>query len=167
MLPSITLTGFVGSGSDRISGLFDHSLYGIAAGLTAPIFNAGSLAAGRDLAIAQKEVLLAQYRQAIVAAFTDVERALNAVAGVDAQRAAQDDALAEARHAFALSESRYRAGSETLLVVLNAQQTVYAAEDDAVQIRLARLQAAVATFRALGGGWRDSAGTALLSMDRP
>ncbi|SAL52213.1 RND efflux system outer membrane lipoprotein [Caballeronia sordidicola] len=158
MLPSVTLTGSIGSGSDRLSGLFDHSLYGIAAGLAAPVFNAGSLAAGRDLAIGQKDELLARYRQAIVASFADVERALNAVAGANAQRAAQDEALAEARRAFALAQSRYRAGSETLLVVLNAQQTIYAAEDDAVQVRLGQLQAAVSLYRTLGGGWRDGDG---------
>lgn len=158
MLPGVTLTGSVGFGNDRIRTLFDNSLYSIAAGLAAPIFSGGSLAAGRDLAIAQKEELLANYRQAIIAAFGDVERALNAIQGVDAQRAAQDEELEEARRALELAQSRYRAGAETLLVVLAAQQTRYRAEDENVQLRLARLQGAVALFRALGGGWREDGG---------
>ncbi|RKF48276.1 efflux transporter outer membrane subunit [Paraburkholderia fungorum] len=155
MLPGVTLTGSVGFGNDRIRTLFDNSLYSIAAGLTAPIFSGGSLAAGRDLAVAQKEELLANYRQAIIAAFGDVERALNAIQGVDAQRAAQDEELEEARRALELAQSRYRAGAETLLAVLAAQQTRYRAEDENIQLRLARLQGAVALFRALGGGWRE------------
>lgn len=155
MLPSITLTGSAGYGSDRIRTLFDNSLYSVAAGLTAPIFDAGALAAGRDLAVAQKEELLSGYRQAIVSAFADVERALNAIAGIDAQQQAQHEELAQAQRALGLAESRYRAGAETLLVVLNTQQTLYAAQDEAAQLRAARLQAAVSLFRALGGGWQQ------------
>jgi len=154
MLPSVTLTGSAGVGSDRIHTLFDNSLYSVAAGLTAPIFDAGALAAGRDLAVAQKEALLAGYRQAIVSAFADVERALNAIAGARAQQQAQQEELAQAQRALALAESRYRAGAETLLVVLDTQQTLYAAQDEAVQLRAARLRAAVSLFRALGGGWQ-------------
>lgn len=159
MLPDLTLTGSAGFGSDRFRTLFDNSLYSVAAGLTAPIFDAGALAARRDLAIAQKDELLANYRQAIISAFGDAERSLNAVAGVQAQQLAQDEELAQAQRALALAESRYRAGAETLLIVLTAQQTLYAAQDEAVQLRLSRLQAAVSLFRALGGGWeqRDSA----------
>ncbi|QGZ65332.1 efflux transporter outer membrane subunit [Paraburkholderia acidisoli] len=154
MLPSLTLSGTVGFGSERVRTLFDNSLYSVAAGLTAPIFNAGSLAAGRDLAIAQRTELLANYRAAIVAAFGDVERALNAIHGIEAQLAAHAEELDEARRALALAQSRYRAGAETLLVVLNAQQTLFAAEDEGVQLRLARLQGAVSLYRALGGGWQ-------------
>ncbi|WP_347558038.1 efflux transporter outer membrane subunit [Robbsia sp. KACC 23696] len=157
MLPAITLTGNAGFGNDRLRTLFDSSLYSIAAGLTAPIFDAGSLAAQRDLAVAQKSALLATYRQSIVSAFADVERALNAIAGTEAQQRAQDDELAQAQQALTLAEYRYRAGGETMLVVLNAQQTLYAARDEAVQLKLARLQAAVSLYRALGGGWRQAA----------
>ncbi|WP_322029503.1 efflux transporter outer membrane subunit [Paraburkholderia sp. J76] len=156
MLPSLTLTAYAGTGSDRAVRIFDNPLYSVAAALTAPIFNAGSLAAGRDLALAQQEEMLAAYRQSIVAAFTDVERALNATAGVDAQSAAQDNELREARRTLHLAESRYGAGAATSLDVLDAQRTLYAAEDEHVQLHLARLQAAVSLYRALGGGWRNS-----------
>jgi outer membrane protein, multidrug efflux system len=153
MLPSITLSAYLGTGSDRAQRIFDNPLYSVAAGLTAPIFDAGALAAGRDLALAQQEELLASYRKSIVTAFADVERALNAGAGADAQTRAQDDELREARHTLELAQSRYRAGAETALTVLDAQRTLYGAEDEHVQLHLARLRAAVATYRALGGGW--------------
>jgi outer membrane protein, multidrug efflux system len=153
MFPSITLTASVGTGSDRVQRIFDNPLYTVAAGLIAPIFDAGALAAGRDLAQAQEEELFAAYRQSIVAAFGDVDRALNASAGANAQTLAQDDALREARRTLELAQSRYRAGAETALTVLDAQRTLYAAEDERVQVHLARLQAAVSTYRALGGGW--------------
>ncbi|MDR5815293.1 efflux transporter outer membrane subunit [Caballeronia sp. LZ033] len=153
MFPSITLSAYLGTGSDRAQRIFDNPLYSVAAGLTAPIFDAGALAAGRDLAQAQQEELLAAYRKAIVSGFADVERALNASSGAYAQTRAQDDELSEARHTLELAQSRYRAGAETALTVLDAQRTLYSAEDEHVQLHLARLRAAVATYRALGGGW--------------
>ncbi|MDR5760647.1 efflux transporter outer membrane subunit [Caballeronia sp. LZ035] len=155
MLPGITLGASVGTGGDRLQRIFDNPLYTLSSALAAPVFNAGALAAGRDLALAQREELLAAYRQSIVAAFADVERALNASAGSDAQILAQRDELSAARRTLELAQSRYRAGAETSLTVLDAQRTLYDAEDSGAQVRLARLQAAVSTYRALGGGWHD------------
>ncbi|MGT2490840.1 TolC family protein [Cupriavidus basilensis] len=149
MLPRLALTASATGQSDRLRTLFENPVYAIAAGVLAPIFNAGRLAAGHDMAIAQKQELLADYRRAIVAASGDVEVALNSIAGVGAQRIAQDEELAQARRAFTLAERRYRAGAETLLIVLDAQRTLYAAEDDAAQLRLAALQARCSCTRPL------------------
>lgn len=154
MLPSLTLTGGIETGGNRLRRVFDNPLYSLAVGLAAPIFDGGRLAAGRDLAIAQREEVIASYRSAIVAAFGDVEVALDAVAGLDAQMAAQAEELAQAQRALALAESRYRAGSETLLTLLDAQRTLYTAQDAAVQLKALRLQAAVSLYKALGGGWQ-------------
>lgn len=154
MLPSVNLSGTAGAGSNHLRTLFDNPIYSLAAGLTAPIFNGGRLAAERDLAIAQKEELLIGYRAAIVAAFGDVEIALNAIAGIDAQRDAQQEELRQAQQAYALAESRYRAGADTMLTLLDAQRTLYGAEDLASQLKLARLQAAVSLYKVLGGGWQ-------------
>ncbi|MDZ5461657.1 efflux transporter outer membrane subunit, partial [Azohydromonas lata] len=159
MLPSLTLTAGLGTGGERLSRLLDNPLYSLAAGLAAPVFDAGRLAAGTDLARARREELLAGYRQHIVAAFADVEVALDAAARLAEQSAAQDQELQQAQRALALAESRYRAGAETLLTLLDAQRTLYAAQDMAVQLRLARLQASVSLYRAFGGGWSPSVTT--------
>jgi multidrug efflux system outer membrane protein len=161
MLPSLMLTGSAGTGGDRLRRIFDNPLYSVAAGLAAPIFDAGRLAAGRDLAQARREELLAAYRQAIAAAIGDVEMALNALAGLGAQSIAQAEELAQAQRALALAESRYRAGAETLLTLLDAQRTLYAAQETAVQLGASRLQASVALYRALGGGWRQASAQAV------
>ena len=157
MLPSLTLSGSVGTEGDRLRRALDNPLYVLAAGLTAPIFNAGRLAAGRDLAVARRQELVAGYRQAIIDAFADVEVALNAAVRLDAQAAFQAEELTQAQRALALAESRYGAGAETLLTLLDAQRTLYAAQDAAVQIKLARLVASVSLYKALGGGWRVDA----------
>lgn len=153
MLPSFTLTTYAGVGSTRLSQILDHPIYDLAAGVAAPIFNAGLLAANRDLSLAQREELLAEYRHAIISAIGDVQAALNAADSLARQQQAQDDVLNQARLSMDLAQSRYRAGAETLLTLLDAQRTFYSAKDTAVQLKLARLQASVSLYKALGGGW--------------
>lgn len=157
LLPRLTLTAGAGVGHNRIRGLFDNPLYNLAAGLTAPIFDAGRLSGARDVSLAQREELLADYRAAIINAIGDVALALNAIDGLAHQRQAQDEALTQAREAARLAASRYRFGAETLLTVLDAQRTLYAAQDDAAVLRLEQLQADVALFKAAGGDWRAGA----------
>jgi len=65
----------------------------------------------------------------------------------------QRDVVTESRRAFDISETRLREGTIDLLTVLQTQQTLYAAEDALVQARLARVQAVVSLYQALGGGW--------------
>ncbi len=105
-------------------------------------------------ATARQQELLETYRQQIIAGFGDVEKALNAIDGVERQRQWQDQEVEQARIAFSLAEQRYAAGAETLLTVLETQRTLYQAEDQQAQLRLARLQGSVALYKALGGGWR-------------
>ncbi|WP_191832705.1 efflux transporter outer membrane subunit [Pseudomonas fluorescens] len=156
MLPSLTLGADLGSGADTFAQILRSPYYTLSAGLAAPIFNNGRLRAERDKARAQQEELLQNYRSSIVAGFADVEKALNAISGVDNQRQWQDQEVEQARTAFTLSESRYRTGAETLLTVLETQRTLYQAQDQQAQLRLARLQGSVALYKALGGGWRVS-----------
>ena len=66
----------------------------------------------------------------------------------------QEQVLEQARRALRLAEIRYREGVDDLLTVLDAQRTLFQAEDQLAQIRLSRLQAAIGLFKALGGGWK-------------
>ena len=154
MLPRLVLSTYVGSGSSHLNQVLSNPLYSLAAGLAAPIFNAGRLAAGHELAQARREELLADYRQTILAAFADTQSALANMHGVQAQLDAQSEELAQAQRVLALSESRYRSGADTLLVLLDAQRTLYAAQDEAARLRALQLQAAIDLYKALGGGWR-------------
>lgn len=88
-----------------------------------------------------------------------MDLALNAVHGLKAQAEAQAEVLAQARQAVSLAELRYKAGAESLLSLLQAQTTLYAAQDDAVLQRLLQLQARVALYRALGGVEAPAMGT--------
>ncbi|MEB0204510.1 efflux transporter outer membrane subunit [Pseudomonas sp. CCC3.1] len=154
MLPSLTLSATLGSGADRLSDVLRSPFYSLTAGLAAPIFNNGRLSGERDKATARQQELLQTYRGSIISAFADVEKALNSASGLDQQRQWQDEELKQAQHAFDIAQSRYQAGAEVLLTVLETQRTLYQAQDQNVQLRLARLQASIALYKALGGGWR-------------
>jgi len=154
MLPKLTLGANLGAGANTFAHLFDSAYYTLTSGLVAPVFNNGRLRAARELAEAEQAELLEAYRSSILAGFADVEKALNAIQGVDRQRQWQDEEVAQARLAFDLAQQRYGAGAETLLNVLETQRTLYVAQDQQAQLRLARLQGSVALYKALGGGWQ-------------
>lgn len=154
MLPRLVLGANLGTGASTFADVFDSPYSTLTAGLTAPIFNNGRLSAQRDLASAQQQELLETYRTSIIAGFADVEKALNAIAGVERQRQWQDQEVEQARLAFDLAQQRYAAGAETLLTVLETQRTLYLAQDEQAQLRLQRLQGSVALYKALGGGWQ-------------
>lgn len=154
LLPSVTLGLSLATGADIADQLLRNNVYNLSAGLAAPIFNNGRLRAERDRATARQEELLETYRAAIVNGFADVEKALNGIQGLDQQRQWQSEELHQAQTAFDIAQSRYQAGAEDLLTVLETQRTLYAAQDMNVQLRLARVQASVALYKALGGGWR-------------
>jgi NodT family efflux transporter outer membrane factor (OMF) lipoprotein len=154
MLPRVTLTAGLSSESEKFSRLLENPLSSLAAGILAPIFDAGRLASNRDLAAAQKQELVIGYRKAILQAFNDVQTALNAVDGAERQAVVQAQEVAQAQRALSLAESRYKAGADNLQTLLDVQRVAYQSRDLAVQIRQERLQASIALYRALGGGWR-------------
>jgi NodT family efflux transporter outer membrane factor (OMF) lipoprotein len=154
MLPALTLTAQLGSGANQFDDLIRSPFYNLTAGLVGPIFNNGRLGAERDKASARQQELLETYRGAIINGFADVEKALNSIRRLDEQRLWQNEELNQAQTAFDIAQSRYQAGAEDLLTVLETQRTLYAAQDQNVQLRLARMQASIALYKALGGGWQ-------------
>lgn len=153
MLPNISLAMSAGGSANHLSQTLRDPVYSLVAGLTAPIFNGGALEALFDSAVANRDGLVADYQQTIVAAFTDTRNAINAIAGIDAQRRAQQQQLDLARRAYDLAEARYRAGAASFSTLLDNQTTLFFAEDTNVVLRRQSLQARVDLFRALGGGW--------------
>ncbi|MDO8596655.1 MAG: TolC family protein, partial [Sulfuricaulis sp.] len=127
----------------------------IGASLLQPIFDGGRLRAQVDVAASRERELVENYRKFILAALADVESALAAGSRSVEQEVLQGQVLVQARLALRLAEIRYREGADDLLTVLDAQRTLFQAEDQLAQIRLSRLQASVGLFKALGGGWTD------------
>ncbi|MGO3744209.1 MAG: efflux transporter outer membrane subunit [Alcaligenes aquatilis] len=158
LYPSLTLGARAGASGNHWEESLRHPVYSLISGLVAPIFNAGRLQAGKDLSDARLQEWLAQYRQTIVQAYMDVEGVLAQLHSLDAQAQIMELEWEQARLAFQLAEARYRSGSETLLSLLDAQRTLYAAQDVRVSLMQSRLQSRAALFRALGGGWQAGSG---------
>jgi outer membrane protein, multidrug efflux system len=154
LLPSITLSGSVGLASGALFAFGNPAtIVTAAAALAQPIFDGERRKAEVDGAQSRERELVETYRRAILAAFADVENALVATSRNAQQEALQAEYRSEARESLRLAEVRYRAGADDLLVVLDAQRTLFQAEDQLAQSRRSRLQSAVSTYRALGGGW--------------
>jgi len=155
MLPAVTLGATLGSGAYKADDILRSPFYTLTSGLVAPIFNNGRLSAERDKARARQDELLQTYRGAIINGFADVEKALSSITRLDQQRQWQSEELQQAQTAFQIAQSRYQAGAEDWLTVLETQRSLYAAQDLNVQLRLSRLQASIALYKALGGGWSN------------
>jgi len=148
MLPRLTLSG---SGSFGIEPA--TTIGSLAAALAAPIFQGGRLAAEVERTRASREELVANYRNAVLVATREVEDALNAASASERRRAALDVAATEARAATRLARERYLAGRIDFLTLLDTQTAEFSAEDAAIDARRAQYSAAIALYRALGGGW--------------
>lgn len=156
LLPSLQLTTSAGVASTALLSLANpaSTAYTLAASVMQPIFQGGRLRGQVQLAEARQNELVQNYRGAILAALADVENALVATSRTAAQQIIQTSARDAAQRALQLAEARYRAGADDLLSVLDAQRTLFSSEDQLAQTGLARLQAAVSLYKALGGGWQ-------------
>jgi outer membrane protein TolC len=127
--------------------------FNLGANLVQPIFDHGKLKAQRDEVEAKDRELLSAYKAAILSAFNDVENSLSAIQHLNQARECQVENVAQSERAFEGAKLRYQAGSVDFLTVLEAQRALYAARDQFIQYKLARLQALVGMCKALGGGW--------------
>ena len=160
LLPGISLTGSAGLASDVLINFLNAptAVLAIGASLLQPIFDGGRLRAQVDVAASRERELVESYRKAVLAALADVESALAAGGRTAAQERLQEQVVEQARVALGLAEIRYREGADDLLTMLDAQRTLFQAEDQLAQIRLSRLQASVGLFKALGGAWTMPSG---------
>lgn len=155
--PRITLTASGGVASSQLDRLFSDGTraWSFAPQLVLPIFDAGRNQANLDIARANREIAVAQYERAIQSAFREVADALVARSTYAEQaRAQQAQAEAEATRAR-LVDLRFRNGVASSLDVLDAQRSVFSAQQAAIQVRLAQRQNEIALYRALGGGWTE------------
>jgi NodT family efflux transporter outer membrane factor (OMF) lipoprotein len=154
-LPTIQLTGTGGFVSNALNTLFrpESAFYTLAAGLTQPIFDGYRLKGLLNVEQGRQEELLQIYRRTVISAFSDVENALVAVAQTAERERRQREVVDASRRAFDLSETRLREGTIDLVTLVTIQQTLFQAQDLLVTIQLARFQATLSLFQALGGGW--------------
>jgi outer membrane protein TolC len=129
------------------------AFYQLAANLAQPLLDGFRLEGQLELAKGRQLELLKIYCQTILVSFGDVEIALIAIADSTQRERLQRQVVVSSRQAFNIAETRLREGTVDLVTVLQTQQTLFQAEDNLVLARLARLQAVLSLFQALGGSW--------------
>ncbi|MDN0083150.1 efflux transporter outer membrane subunit [Crenobacter sp. SG2305] len=153
--PQLTLSallGFVSLGSGQL--LTAAALQPqAAAGLRWRLFDFGRVDAEVASAKGGEAEALARYRQSMLRATEDVENAIVTLTQLEAQDGELKAQVAAQTQARDTSEEAYRGGAVSLFEVLDEERRLLAARDQQAQVRAADARAAVATFRALGGGW--------------
>ena len=152
--PRISLTGSAGSASSELSGLFKSGSFGwtFAPQAILPLFDYGRNKANLGSAKAGRDIAVAQYEKSIQTAFREVSDALAGQATYGEQLRAQRAVADAEAERFKLSDLRYRSGAASYLDLLDAQRSLFAAQQAAVQANLQRLQNQVTLYRVLGGG---------------
>jgi multidrug efflux system outer membrane protein len=153
--PRISLTAAIGTSSSELSGLFKagSGAWSYAPEIVMPIFDARTWSANRAAKV-QREIAVTQYEKAIQSAFREVADALAVRGTVDQQVAAQQSLVNALAETYRLSNSRYDKGIDSYLSVLDAQRSLFAAQQGLVFLRLAKLANDVQLYAVLGGGWQ-------------
>jgi len=163
MLPQLSLTGSFGNATVDAGSLFEPSsgIWSIAGGLSAPLFQGGTLRAERRAAIAAYDQALAQYRLTVLQAFQNVADTLTALENDAQSLRAQRDALEAAQASLHLTQEQYAVGAVDSVTLLSAQQSYQQARINYVRALASRYTDTVTLFQALGGAWwhREDAGT--------
>ncbi len=151
--PRISLTTAIGTASAELSGLFGagSAAWTFAPLITMPIFDA-RVWSGYEVTKVDREITVAQYEKAIQAAFRDVANALAVKGTVNQQIAAQESLVQALSEAYRLSELRYSKGIDSYLSVLDAQRSLYGAQQGLISLYLARISNQVTLYSVLGGG---------------
>ena len=153
LFPSITLTGSVGSGSRELDALFGGGTgtWSFMPQIKLPIFDGGRLRAGVEVAQANQRIAVSQYEKVVQTAFKEVADALADRQQWGARLGAQTGMVLATQKAFDLSQARFQAGVDNYLTVLDAQRSLYAAQQTLITLRLAEQINRVTLWKVLGG----------------
>ena len=153
--PSLLLTGSVGLESGRIADWFTwpSHIWSVGPQVAETVFDAGRRRAQADLARANFDISVADYRQTVLTAFQQVEDNLAALRILADETRAEDDAIKAAQESLDVATYQYKAGTTSYLQVITAQTFVLQDKLTSVNIHTRRMAASVLLIEALGGGW--------------
>jgi multidrug efflux system outer membrane protein len=158
--PSISLSGGAGGsfGRTNIATSDTPTHFGVwsyAANVTQPIFNAGRLRNNLRVTESQQRQAVLGYQKAIQNGVREVSDSLAGYEKLREVRARQEASVKDLRESLQLSNERYKAGITAYYEVLDAQRSLFAAEQGLAQARGNELQSLVTLYTALGGGWKQ------------
>ena len=152
--PTISLTGAAGFASTALGSLFsgDGLTWSFGPTISLPLFNGGRNKANLSVAMARENIAVATYEVTVQAAFREVADALAGRRYYAQQVDAGSRGVTAARQIARLARLRYREGVASYLEVLDAERTLFAAEQQLIQLRRAQADNLVSLYVALGGG---------------
>jgi len=152
--PRITLLGTGGFQSDELSGLFKSGsdVWTFSPQIVLPIFDAGSRSAQLKTSEIDRDIALAQYEQAIQTGFREVADALAQRGTLDEQLKGQQSLVKASTSRYVLAQARHDRGIDSSLSVLDAQRSLYSAQQGLITTRQAWLTNFVTLYKVLGGG---------------
>ncbi|BBP03498.1 RND transporter [Sulfuriferula plumbiphila] len=155
LYPRFTLNASYGQNSLKLASLFDsaNSLWTLAANLSQPLFDGGTLRAQKRQAEAAYREALANYKQTLITSFAQVADVLRALENDADSLRIQQQSAQYASQASNLVNLRYKAGKASYLDLLSAQRQEQQTRIALVQAQAQRYQDSAALFTALGGGW--------------
>ena len=130
----------------------DSRAWSFAPGVTVPTFDAGRNEATLAASKANRDIAVARYEKAIQSAFREVSDGLVARRTLEDQAIAQKALVDTAGTSLRQSDARYRQGVDNYLAVLDAERTLYDAQQNQIQVKVQRLSNLVSLYKALGGG---------------
>jgi NodT family efflux transporter outer membrane factor (OMF) lipoprotein len=153
--PTLLLTATGGfEGNNPVNWLsWPSRLWAVGPSVAQMIFDAGRRRAVSESALASYDESVANYRQAALMAFQEVEDNLATLRVLEEQSQAQRVAVEAAEQSLELSLNRYKGGLVTYLEVIAAQSIALQNQITEVDILRRRMDASVLLIKALGGGW--------------
>ncbi len=154
-LPNISVSGSASLFSTSLSDLLSNGDLSVnaTASVAQLIFDNGARSRNVERSRLLLESALADYRQTVISAFNEIEVALGNLELLEALGAVAETDLRRAEEAFRIAEARYREGVADYQTVLVSQTSLFSTRDNFLNNKLARLNALVAFYQSLGGGW--------------
>lgn len=160
LFPRFSLTGAFGGRSDVIGDLATGPgrFWGFGPSVRWPVFAGGRIRANIQAQNARQEQALARYEKAVLTSMEEVENALVAYSQEQERRILLANSVESNRRAADLAASRYSAGLEDFLSVLDALRSLYASQDHLAQSEKTVEVSVIGLYKALGGGWESPSG---------
>jgi outer membrane protein, multidrug efflux system len=155
LFPQFSITGALGTESGSFKKLFDYASreYSLAPGVTWDIFDAGKVISNVHVQNALQAEALQTYRKAVLQSMQDVDDSLVGYNREQVRLQSLREAVTANQRAVDLSMELFQKGSADFLSVLDAQRSLFAAEDAMAQSESLVSADLVALYKALGGGW--------------
>jgi NodT family efflux transporter outer membrane factor (OMF) lipoprotein len=156
--PTVTLSATAGLESTSFASWFTwpSRFFSLGPAAAETLFDAGLRRATVLQFRAQYDGTVANYREAVLTAFQQVEDNLASLRILSVEIQHQDAAVNSAEKNLALATDRYKLGIDPYLNVITAQTSLLSNQETAVNLRIQQMTATTGLIEALGGGWDSS-----------